>query len=291
MGTIRLMVAMSGCECALVLIDSDLACRAILFQFSEKSFAVTTTLTLDFLRCSLDRMVALAKGFGDVEHDGVKGVLRESLIESFLEPLLMPPYQAGTGVIIDSKGNQSGQCDIVIWDESIFRPFYSARGAGIYFIESVVAVIEVKSRLVRDSVRQAIQRTREFKEMMILRPGLHDNNQFWGAAPGILPLSFLFGFRSDIVGSEGDRANGIAAEENIALDEYLQLICVPGKDSWAFQAGKAVPYIADVRYPYNEVLMPFSGLLNSLKDVSSKRGRPNLGFHLVPYQIEEILGK
>src|SRR5947209_11127465 len=106
----------------------------------------------EFLRRSLDRVLSLARGFGYVEDEGVLGVLRESLIESFLEPLLMPPYRAGTGVVIDSKGRQSGQCDIIIWDDSIFRPLYTARGAGIYFIESVIAVLEVKSTLEKKSL-------------------------------------------------------------------------------------------------------------------------------------------
>ena len=231
----------------------------------------------------------MADGFGNVEHDGVKGVLRESLIESFFEPLLMPPYRAGTGVIIDCQGNQSGQCDIIVWDDSIFRPLYSARGAGIYFIESVVAVIEVKSTLKRESVRQAIQRTQDFKRMVICRPPpLPENNHFWEAEPGILPLNLLFGFRSDIAGSEGDRAESVAAELGLVLHDYLQLLCVPGKDSWAFQEGGAQRNEALPQVKYHEVLMPFAGLLNSLKNLSNKRGKPNLGFHLVPYKLEGL---
>lgn len=107
----------------------------------------------EFLHRSLERTLALAASFGYVEHRGVLGVLRESLIESFLQPLLVPPYCAGTGVVVDSLGCQSGQCDIIIWDDSISRPLYSARGAGIYLVESVVAVLEVKSRLDGDGVR------------------------------------------------------------------------------------------------------------------------------------------
>ena len=35
------------------------------------------TITVEFLRRSLDRIVSMAQAFGDVEHDGVMGVLRE----------------------------------------------------------------------------------------------------------------------------------------------------------------------------------------------------------------------
>jgi hypothetical protein len=216
----------------------------------------------EFLRASLDRVFALANGFGDLEHEGVKGVLRESLIESFLEPLLMPPYRAGTGVIIDCKGRQSGQCDIIIWDDSIFRPLYSARGAGIYFIESVVAVLEVKSTLTRDSFRQAIQRSREFKDMFILRPGDDASpNTAWGPEPEILPMSLLFGFRSDIQGSEGERAEAVAAEQGIDLCQFLQMVVVPGKDAWVFDS-PPIHIKVEPQNRHHEVLMAFSAVLH-----------------------------
>jgi hypothetical protein len=247
---------------------------------------MTNYLALEFLRRSLDRLASLADVFGYVEHDGVMGVLRESLLETFLEPLLMPPYKAGTGVVIDSCGNQSGQCDIIVWDDSIFRPLYEARGAGIHFIEAVVAVIEVKSTLTRDSVRQAIQRSREFKAMSILRPReMIVDNDYWGAEPGILPLSLIFGFRSDISGSEGERAEAVALEQDIELCQYLQLLVVPGKASWSFQPSGSINFPVMPTQRYHEVLMPFAGVLNSLKHLSNKRGRPNLGGHVVPYQV------
>ncbi|MDB5346334.1 MAG: hypothetical protein JWP89_4711 [Schlesneria sp.] len=200
----------------------------------------------------------------------------------------MPPYRAGTGVVVDCQGQQSGQCDIIIWDDSIFRPLYSARGAGIYFIESVVAVIEVKSKLTRESVRQAIRRTEDFKRMVIYRPPpLSDGNHFWGAEPAILPLNLLFGFRSDLAGSEGDRVESVATELQIAIHDYLQVICVPGKPSWTFGEEQALCHRVQSHLPYHEVLMVFAGLLNSLKILSAKRGRPNMGFHLVPYKVDE----
>src|SRR5260221_3511536 len=229
------------------------------------------SLVQQFFIRSLDKRMALVEAFGSVEHEGVVGVLRESLVEAFVEPLLMPPYRAGTGVIVDSVGNQSGQCDIVIWDDSIFRPLYEARGAGIHFIEAVVAVIEVKSTLNRDSVRQAFERAKEFKEMSILRP--RDkivDSDFWGPEPGILPLNVLFGFRSDIGGSEHERAQSVADEDPIDLHQYLQLLVVSKKESWSFQQGGARGFPVMTEHPYHEVLMPFAGIFNSLKAGNEK---------------------
>ncbi len=245
----------------------------------------SSPLPIEYLRQSLDGLLSLATSFGHVEHAGVMGVLRESLIESFLEPLLMPPYRAGSGVVVDSQGKQSGQCDIVIWDDSIFRPLYTARGAGIYLIESVVAFIEVKSTLTRDAFKQSIKLSQDCKDMAILRPPTEEfPNNYWGPEPGILPLNILFGFQSDIIGSERDRAESVAQECQITLWDYLQLVVVPRKEAWLFQAGGAQHFQRDEHHLYHEVLMPFAGMFNSLKKVSEKRGKPNLGAYIVPYQ-------
>lgn len=249
--------------------------------------ATEQLLATELLRASLDRLLAIARKFQFVEDDGVKGVLRESLIDSFIEPLLMPPFRAGTGVVVDSRGNQSGQCDIIIWDDGIFRPLYSARGAGIFFVEAVVAVIEIKSTLRRGAYSQAIQRSREFKNMAILRPPAPDlPSGYWGAEPGIMPINMLFGFRSDTKGPERPRAEATARRERVHLHDYLQAVVVPGKEAWVFQEGAATPFRPATQTRYHEVLMPFAALFNSLKEVSRKRGHPRLGAHIVPYVAE-----
>ena len=243
---------------------------------------MSTMFVPDFLACSLDRITSMARGFGYVEDEGVKGVLRESLVESFLEPLLMPPYRAGTGVIIDCKGHQSGQCDIIIWDDSIFRPLYMARGAGIFFVEAVVGVLEIKSTVTRAAYKQAIQRAQQLKNMFILRPSTPEHpNDGWVNEPGIFPIMGMFGFRSDADVSERDRAQSVAEEEGLDLGQYLNLVVVPGKQSWSFSPLRS--FEPDPQRPYHEVLMPIAGLVNTLKSVSEKRGKPNLGGHIVPY--------
>jgi hypothetical protein len=145
--------------------------------------------------------------------------------------------------------------------------------------------MEVKSTVTSKSVCQTIKSACDFKKMSIRRPRTPEYpNDCWDAEPGILPFNILFGFRSDTPGSEEKRAKKVAKEKGLPnLGEYLQLIVVPGKDSWMFPEGDNQLCQCDQKHPYNEVLMPFSALLNSLKDVSKKRGKPNLGAHICPY--------
>jgi hypothetical protein len=234
---------------------------------------------------SLGRVLALARSLSGLDHPGVKGLLREGLIESFFEPLLVPSYRAGTGVIIDSKGVQSGQCDVVIWDDSIFRPIIMTRGAGLFPVESVVAVIEIKSVVDREAVRQALQMGKDLKLMSFMRPSTPEHpNDFWGAAePNLLPLNILFGFSSDISGCEGERARSVAAEPEfgVNLSDSLQILAVAGKPSWAFQPNGDRTFSPTAPDRHYELLMPIAGVFNSLRDVSAKRGNPRLGTYLV----------
>lgn len=241
---------------------------------------MASTFAPAFFKTSLDQVMSFATVLGNVEHDGVMGVLREGLIEALIQPLLMAPYKAGTGVIIDAVGNQSGQCDIIVYDESIFHPLYLNRGAGIYPIESVMAVLEIKSTLKLDSIRQSIDISKALKQMKMTRPSEKGKPRFWDNEPGLLPLNILFGFRSDAIKDEKERVDQIANEQQVDCHEYLQMIVVPRKTSWLLQANGSMSFQPNDMY--QEVLMPMCALLNSLKDISSKRGKPDIGGYLVP---------
>ena len=98
----------------------------------------------------------------------------------------------------------------------------------------------------------------------------------------------IFGFQSSAKNrSEKDRAEKIANKLQVELHEYLQLICVPNKTSWVFQGTGTRSFPCIDEHKYHVVLLPFAAILNSLKEISEKRGRPKLGPYMVPYQITD----
>jgi len=228
---------------------------------------------------TIDNLVALSERLGDVEHPGVKGLLREALIEQFLTPLLPTPFQISSGVIVDSKGHQSGQCDIIVADTSIFRPLYHARGAGLFAIESVVAVIEVKSRITRESIRQVFQTAADLKQMACLLNPKNVKDPKFPYGVFELPANILFGFRGQAQEDEGERIESVAKELAVEVGEYVQGVLVPGKTSTLFSPnGKETFPATTTRH---EVRMPFAGLLNSIKRLSAERGHPAFGNYMV----------
>ena len=82
---------------------------------------------------------------------------RESFIKSVLKPFLPDMYAIGQGRVIDSHGNSSEAIDIVIYR----RDFPQLNLPGVqnaYFIESVLAVVEVKAKLLRKTLLDSLDK-------------------------------------------------------------------------------------------------------------------------------------
>jgi hypothetical protein len=232
----------------------------------------------------LQGLIDLSKKLGGLNHTGVLGLLREALIESFLVPLLVEPYRAASGVIIDTNGRQSGQCDIIVWDNSIIPPLYHARSAGLFGIESVVATIEIKSTLTRDGVRQAFEMGDATKNMNYMqgnpRPQPPNPQPMHAAGTAIMPLNIIFGFASDnVVTEESDRVRDVAANDRggVPAHQYVNAVIVPGRRSTILDiVDRHFNPTADLA----EVRLPMAGLLNSLHTISEHRGQPRVGAYL-----------
>jgi hypothetical protein len=83
---------------------------------------------------------------GMTEHGTLIGDAREALVQMVLSRILPSAYEIGRGQVVDSQGNKSKQIDIVIARRD--SPALTLlSGAKIYLVESVLATIEVKSKL------------------------------------------------------------------------------------------------------------------------------------------------
>jgi hypothetical protein len=92
----------------------------------------------------------LAEVRASLSHAGSKGSQVEEIWRAFLREYLPRRLDVGYGEIIDSHDNRSSQTDIVIVNED--HPFTFTRDQpGLFFIEGVSAVGEVKTRLTLDS--------------------------------------------------------------------------------------------------------------------------------------------
>jgi len=102
-----------------------------------------------FLKAEADLLTSVAKH--DIEADSP----RSAFIRSVLELFLPSNYAIGSGRIIDSSGNNSDPIDIVIYRRD-FPRLNLPGSADVFIYESVLATIEVRTKLVRKTLFQAL---------------------------------------------------------------------------------------------------------------------------------------
>jgi hypothetical protein len=94
-----------------------------------------------------------------------RGEARENAVREFLRARLPGRYGVGEGIVIDAKGGQSKQCDVVIYDAERTPKFGTRAARTIWPFEFVYAVAEVKSILGRKQLEEAVANISAFKSL------------------------------------------------------------------------------------------------------------------------------
>ena len=99
------------------------------------------------------------------QHRPSAGDGREDLVIKFLKDYLPKRFGVSTGFIISHDGKFSNQADIVIVDKQNNSPFHQDKRNKLWPIEAVYALIEVKTKLNKNVLRDAIAKGRKFKSL------------------------------------------------------------------------------------------------------------------------------
>ena len=127
-------------------------------------------------------------------HPAQRGDEREDLLANFLATRLPRRLGFAKGHCIDLRDQCSPQLDIMVYDALqavVYRP--SVGGAFIPY-DSLLASVEVKSRLTRTGIREAFKAAAATKALQ--RAALKVGETLHG--PRSAPAAFLFAFRSDL---------------------------------------------------------------------------------------------
>lgn len=222
----------------------------------------------------------------DVDHSGLKGALRELVLQHLLDPILPPGMACGTGAIIDSTGAQSAQTDIVLYSKAVLPPILHSARDGMFPVEACVYSIEVKSRLTSTELTNAIEKAGRLGTLRYLEGKI--GGELLSAADErvtrVIPA--LFAFESDLsVGgkTELDRYRSL----DPGITPSIPVICVLGRGYWWFDfrqlndAGARVGWVhAAPREDHGEVVDFIAGVGNTLPRVIEARGAPPLGRYL-----------
>ncbi len=100
-----------------------------------------------------------------IDHRLLKGEFRERRVIAGLRPFIPRRYEMLSGVVANADREYSRQQDIIISDSMIMPPVLAAGELGVHLIETVSAVIEVKSVATAQAVRDAVETIASVKRL------------------------------------------------------------------------------------------------------------------------------
>ncbi len=173
----------------------------------------------------LGGMIGRIESLKDLDHRLTKGELRELFISTILRSFLTSQFDIGTGIIINQKGAQSNQTDIIIYDNRILPPFIREQQLGVYPAESVLAAIEVKSCLNKSAILNAETSSSTLKKVVY-----DPNSSIYPEFNEFIPVCAIIGFYGTGVKDLRGKDEGKAwIGKNINNLDYL---CLVNKWSW-----------------------------------------------------------
>ncbi len=192
---------------------------------TTKSYLMDQTLIQKYSTVLIKGLIEKVISLKQLNHRVTKGQLREIFVSDILKSFLTNQFSIGSGIIINQKGEQSNQNDIIIYDNRIMPPFLNKFNIGIYPAESVVATIEVKSNLTKQELTKA-----ELSAKKLVENIYSSSSSIYEEFSKYKPIRAVLGFYGNGITDLKDKAKGKTwLRSNI---NYLGFICLMDKYSW-----------------------------------------------------------
>ena len=139
------------------------------------------------------RLQAEGKAARSFRHGLNRGLIREAFVREFLTENLSGFCGVGTGEIFHggaSEEESRNQIDVVVHNKR-YPKLPLSMGIDLFFIETVSATIEVKSRLTKDGVRSAAAAAKRIKNLAHFLPQSFNPS---GMVKNPRPYSFIFAY-------------------------------------------------------------------------------------------------
>lgn len=213
----------------------------------------------DRLIANIDRCLTEARNCSQLDHSGLVGKVRQILVETLLVPLLPDGFQIGTGKVTDSNGSLSAETDVIIYDRRSVPPVLYDEKHGLFPIESVYYVIEVKSTLSAAEFEKSIQNGIQLRSLA-----------------GRQPNSALFAYGSDLT-ERKDSDRFIQGQKDMRVPLPVNIFCVAGREYGYWN--QVWSLVAPVEQ-HDEIVGFLVGVINTLvKEVRSQEGRLEPGWY------------
>jgi hypothetical protein len=169
----------------------------------------------DQFRNISESLLADSKKAGGTGHAVTTGLLREKIINEFLLPHLPSDLSIKSGIIIDSSGQKSKQQDIIIVDNRFPIIDVGDSTQAIILAESVLATIEVKSKLNKTQLINSLRSITKTKSLIrkgeqeYVKAGIEITTN-----PPLPIYCYIFSFEGDDLVTILDHISDYATQEN-----------------------------------------------------------------------------
>jgi hypothetical protein len=239
---------------------------------------------LGLVLSSIEEALLAAKALGDIDNPGLKGSLRETVIEKLLIPLFPADVGIGSGVIVTADGRQSREQDVIIYDKRILPPLILGRSAGLFPIESALYTVEIKSTLSVAELEKSHTSASELLDFSYAT-GEYRFDQAGGMDVAVehgltRAISTLLAFKSDLKGTkktEHARYDEVRAPD--ALPAIRALCVVDASYCYWNDVSGWVSGPTNGK-PHEELVGFLAGIMNKYRGVAASRREPRLGSYL-----------
>jgi hypothetical protein len=175
-----------------------------------------------------DTMLARFRQAGFVQNPGDKGENRENILRSFLAEHLPKRYGVTKGEIITKGGAHTHSSDIIIYD-ALNCPILYVERTAILPIEGVYGIIEIKSRLSKAELVDAITKIERFKQFAPRDLSVIQTREYVTVHRPSRPFGIVLGY--ELVGNSLDSLWTNWHQENMRIHDvnyFANLVCVLG---------------------------------------------------------------
>ncbi len=172
-------------------------------------------------------------------------------------------YTVSTGTVLAATGEQSGQIDLIIHDRLETPELIEANAWRLVPVETVYAVISVKTTLDRPELKDAMASIASVRRLPRVAAAIQDGRHLRGIPESatLRPRGFVFAFKSSWAAPDGAEAAFKAVLEEFDDDLRPNGLCILNQ---CFLSRR--PYTTDTRSFARYALMHFFVFLSQLID-------------------------
>jgi len=130
-------------------------------------------------------------------HPGEKGNEAENVVRDFLNHHLPQRFRATSGIIIDTANSLSPQTDVIIYDALVSPVYRYSEEMLMLPLDTVAAVIEVKSRLNKKEIEDGYEKIAACKRLKKTPVSGGDQQATGSELRSVATYGVIFGFTSD----------------------------------------------------------------------------------------------